>query len=130
MSGGPSTLAGFQLSFMKARMAFFHELCEEVEKLDARVLWKPNGYHTDFPDPYLTFVLDAKRFEVGCRKRVFTVSAEWRGFSLDVSELDTLATEDRVTFDSWPDRLLVHAWTQAKLGEYLRAILRAPTVPS
>ena len=90
------------LRFLRMRIVFFRQLLDELMEYEGIwANWRPSDYHSEFPDPYLSFEANDSTFMVGCRKKVFTVAVEFP-HKMDVSMLAKLAEADSVTYESSP----------------------------
>ena len=97
----------------------------------------PNQYYTDRTqsEPWYRFEVAGSKFTVGPRKRVISLEVNFPR-SCKVVAIRDLALRDNTTYEAnaaWKneievaDSVLVHAWTQDKLIEYLTILVRIAT---
>lgn len=115
--------AEFASIFDHLRMAGFDVRPKEI----------PNGYHNDRnnAEPWYTFDHDGRKFVVGPRKRVISITVS-RETPFSTETLRALAVRDGVTYeadDAWQStaetarEVTIHAWTADKCVEYLAAAM-------
>ena len=119
------------ISFIAARAEVFGEVCEAVSRYEGIfATFVPNKYHCEFSDPWLLFEVNGVKFEVGARKRVFSISVNF-GKLTNVSSIYNVATKDSTTYEAdgrWQadgaaKSICVHAWGAEKLNEYLGILM-------
>jgi hypothetical protein len=118
--------------------AFFGEIFAALRAAGVEVSPREvsNQYYEDrnCAEPWYAFDVAWRRFTVGPRKRVISVTVE--GESFHAGELRNLAERDGVSYwadeswksgRTWPGKVTIHAWTKEKCVEYLLAAVRAVT---
>ena len=108
----------------------------EVLPAGLRVRGVPNQY-SYMPEPWIVFGFGSATVTAGRRKRVWSIEVKFEK-PVNVQSIKALADRDETTYTAdgkWRSDatiascVVIHAWTEIALAEYMRAVL-AVALPS
>lgn len=95
--------------------------------------WTRDEWHKERPWYRVKLSESGRSLKLGTRKRVFHMEIEAREAPVDLQLATDLFSKEDVTKILQADKILVHAWTKAKVKVYLRLfaqILKSTSVPA